>query len=107
PPPEPAPEPEPKAADEGEVERRDGGEREAAVPAASAAPESGSEDEIPPIVVTYQPKDIFKTGGSAQVLDDEELQRFEYDDAHDVLVKVPGVYVRTEDGFGLRPNVGI
>jgi Fe(3+) dicitrate transport protein len=71
------------------------------------APEPGKDGEIAPIVVTYTPKDIFQTGGSAQILDEDELERFEYDDAHDVLVKVPGVYVRTEDGFGLRPNIGI
>ena len=50
---------------------------------------------------------LAKTAGSAHVVREEQLQRFEYDDAHAVLKQVPGVYVRQEDGIGLRPNIGI
>ncbi len=59
------------------------------------------------IEVSYTPEDIAKTGGSAQLIDEEDLEKFEYDDVHDVLNKAAGVYVRQEDGFGLRPNIGI
>jgi len=59
------------------------------------------------VVVAYTPEDVFRLGGSAQLLGEEQLQTLEYDDPHDVLLQVPGVYVRTEDGFGLRPNIGI
>jgi len=45
--------------------------------------------------------------GSATVLDQETLEQFEFDDIHRVLQSVPGVYVREEDGFGLRPNIGL
>jgi Fe(3+) dicitrate transport protein len=45
--------------------------------------------------------------GSAHVLDGRDLERFDHDDAHQVLKNVPGVYTRGEDGFGLRPNIGI
>jgi Fe(3+) dicitrate transport protein len=48
-----------------------------------------------------------RTAGSAHVLGNRELERFEYDDPHAVLSHVPGVYTRGEDGFGLRPNIGI
>ena len=48
-----------------------------------------------------------QTAGSAHVLKSEELERFDHDDAHQVLKQVPGVYSRGEDGFGLRPNIGI
>ncbi|MBX3264544.1 MAG: TonB-dependent receptor [Labilithrix sp.] len=48
-----------------------------------------------------------ETGGAAHVLRDVQLRRFSYDDPHQVLMGVPGVYVRPEDGFGLRPNIGI
>lgn len=37
----------------------------------------------------------------------EELETAERDDVHRVLLRAPGVYVRQEDGFGLRPNIGI
>ena len=45
--------------------------------------------------------------GSAQVLKKEQLERFEYDDPTATLQQVPGIYVRGEDGVGLRPNIGI
>lgn len=45
--------------------------------------------------------------GSAQSLDRKALERQDYSDAHRVLREIPGVEVREEDGFGLRPNIGI
>lgn len=45
--------------------------------------------------------------GSAQVVRKDQLERFEYDDPGAVLQQVPGVYLRGEDGIGLRPNIGI
>ncbi len=51
--------------------------------------------------------DVRRVAGSAQVIGREELERQESNDLHRVLQGVPGVYVREEDGFGLRPNIGI
>lgn len=48
-----------------------------------------------------------RVAGSAYVVDEETLERFEHDDIHRVLAPVPGVYVRDEDGYGLRPNIGL
>ena len=45
--------------------------------------------------------------GSAHVIDTEELQAFVNADILRVLRSVPGVYVQEEEGFGLRPNIGI
>jgi len=45
--------------------------------------------------------------GSAQVITNRQLERFEYDDPSTTLLLVPGIYVRQEDGVGLRPNIGI
>lgn len=45
--------------------------------------------------------------GPAQQISARELEAHEYDDIHRVLTGVPGVYVRNEDGFGLRPNIGM
>jgi Fe(3+) dicitrate transport protein len=50
---------------------------------------------------------VAETGGSVHVVKDADLRRFSYDDPHQVLLAVPGVYIRPEDGVGLRPNVGI
>ena len=45
--------------------------------------------------------------GSAFVLNEETLAQYEFDDIHRVLQSVPGVYIREEDGYGLRPNIGL
>jgi len=44
--------------------------------------------------------------GSATFIDQTELEKFEYDDINRVLAHVPGVNIRQEDGYGLRPNIG-
>jgi Fe(3+) dicitrate transport protein len=63
--------------------------------------------ELREVTVRYTPEDIFRMGGSVQALDQEQLQKLQYDDPNTVLLQVPGVYIRQEDGFGLRPNIGL
>ena len=48
-----------------------------------------------------------RVAGSAQVVTEQMLERRESNDIHRVLEEVPGVYVREEDGQGLRPNIGL
>jgi sterol desaturase/sphingolipid hydroxylase (fatty acid hydroxylase superfamily) len=48
-----------------------------------------------------------REAGSAYVVDEAALELFEYDDIERVLATVPGVSTRGEDGYGLRPNIGI
>ena len=45
--------------------------------------------------------------GSAFVMDREDLAVFSFTDINQVLADAPGVYARAEEGFGLRPNIGI
>lgn len=45
--------------------------------------------------------------GSGSYLDTQDIRRHSYDDVNRVLRKVPGVYIREEDGFGLFPNISI
>lgn len=45
--------------------------------------------------------------GSASFLEEETLEKHNYRDVMRALRQVPGVYVVEEEGFGLRPNIGI
>jgi Fe(3+) dicitrate transport protein len=70
-----------------------------------------SEDDlaIPDVVARAAPEPAARpeTGGSVQRLDEELLERFNYDDAGTIVAQAPGAYVRQEDGYGLRPNIGL
>ncbi|MDQ3510562.1 MAG: TonB-dependent receptor plug domain-containing protein, partial [Pseudomonadota bacterium] len=48
-----------------------------------------------------------ESAGSAAYLDGDTLQKHDYRDIQRVLRQVPGVYVVDEEGYGLRPNIGI
>jgi Fe(3+) dicitrate transport protein len=65
--------------------------------AADAAEDDSEVIEISDRVIT----------GSAQTVGKKELERYEHNDIHRVLGAVPGVYIREEDGYGLRPNIGM
>ncbi len=45
--------------------------------------------------------------GSAHYLDRQEGSPQVFDDVHKLLREVPGVNLREEEGFGLRPNIGM
>ena len=61
-------------------------------------------DVMENIIIIGDPTDV---SGSAHVLDKEELSIFKASDMLRMLRSVPGVYIQEEDGFGLRPNIGI
>ena len=67
-------------------------------------PGLGTLDEITIIGHRRDPADV---PGSVHVVDQEELQSFLQSDVMRVLRTVPGVYIQEEEGFGLRPNIGI
>jgi Fe(3+) dicitrate transport protein len=48
-----------------------------------------------------------ETAGAANYISIEEIAVFEHTDLQRVLRQVPGVYVVEEEGFGLRPNIGL
>ena len=59
------------------------------------------------VTIIGHQRDVADVPGSAHLVSHEELQAFLQADVMRVLRTVPGVYVQEEEGFGLRPNIGI
>ena len=80
--------------------------------AADEAPTAAQSADVGParmetMTILGNPNQIDRIGGSAQYLSHDELDTFRYSDVMRVLRAVPGVYLQDEEGFGLRPNIGI
>ncbi|MBU2677379.1 MAG: TonB-dependent receptor [Gammaproteobacteria bacterium] len=67
----------------------------------------GDVEEIDTVTIIGSRGEAADVPGSAHVVDTEELEVFIQSDILRVLRTVPGVYVQEEEGFGLRPNIGI
>jgi len=63
--------------------------------------------ELDNVYITGGKDEVLRQPGSATLIDDVALEVFEYSDIHRVLNAVPGVNLQEEDGYGLRPNIGI
>ncbi len=59
------------------------------------------------VMVIGSPANASEVPGSAHVVTSEDIQEQNYDDINQVLRKVPGVYLRQEDGFGLFANISL
>jgi Fe(3+) dicitrate transport protein len=86
--------------DDGDSESADGDE-------AQEEDEDDADKAVRLEEVAVEAESLSNVGGAAQQIDEEELERQEDDNPNDILLQVPGVYVRPEDGFGLRPNIGM
>ncbi len=106
------------ASAEGEEEHAAARPQPEPLPAAPAAPpevddghvdDDDDDDELVWVVPseTIEIVEKLPPPGSTHLVDKAELERYERDDIHKVLSTVPGVYVRQEDGYGLRPNIGM
>lgn len=77
-----------------------------------SAPASGQNDTeeptvMPRIDVIGEAEDMEKIPGSAKILGQDELEASRIFTVNEALRKVSGIHVRDEEGFGLRPNIGI
>ena len=73
--------------------------------AAPTVPDNSEPPELTEQVIVIGTRNTVP--GSGTVIDKTELERFDHVDLNQVMSSLPGVYVREEDGFGLRPNIGI
>lgn len=64
-------------------------------------------DELPSVEVEESFEKAVSFSGSTSVIDKETLERDHVFTVNEALRKAPGVYVRDEEGLGLRPNIGI
>ncbi len=79
---------------------------------AGAADEETKKDEaaakvLDKVMVIGNPANIDEMPGSAHVVSTEDIREQNYDDINQVLRKVPGVYVRPEEGFGLFSSISL
>ena len=63
--------------------------------------------ELPRVDVIGTKQNLPNIGGAAHTLDSQTLENGRVSTVNEALRKVPGVNVRDEEGFGLRPNIGI
>jgi len=78
--------------------------------AAQNAPAPAENSDVvlhPRFEVVGQRERLPVIGGSADVVGEQAIERSRVFTANEVLRRVPGVTVRDEEGFGLRPNIGI
>lgn len=78
-------------------------------PAATPSEPDAEEDVVfaPQVDVIDSRSGLEATPGAGQVVDDRALKRSRPFTINEALRKVPGVHARDEEGFGLRPNIGL
>ncbi|GAA5190649.1 TonB-dependent receptor family protein [Ferrimonas gelatinilytica] len=73
----------------------------------AALPAQADDSNLETLTIFGDAEAVKTVPGSAAYLGEEALEKFDYTDIMRVLTAVPGVYVSEEDGFGLRPNIGM
>lgn len=78
---------------------------------APASEQSLAENSKPLILdaisVIGSKENLERLPGSGSFIDTQEIRDFGYDDLNQVIRRIPGVYIRQEDGYGLFPNVSL
>jgi len=79
----------------------------AALATPAMANNANSDTDIEQIKIIGSKTDARNVAGSSAVIDEEQMRIEVPSDINQLMKTIPGVYVREEDGEGLRPNIGI
>ena len=74
---------------------------------APAFADEDTEEIIESVTIIGSAEDLRKLPGSGQIITNDDLLKAMDTDIQKILTAVPGVYMRTEEGYGLRPNISI
>ncbi|AZQ82772.1 TonB-dependent receptor [Colwellia sp. Arc7-635] len=66
-----------------------------------------ADDDMEHLTIFGNAQAVNDIPGSAHLISQTELEKFDFTDIMRTLTSVPGVYVLEEDGYGLRPNIGM
>ena len=74
---------------------------------APAFADEDTEEIIESVTIIGSAEDLRKLPGSGQIITNDDLLKAMDTDIQKILTAVPGLYMRTEEGYGLRPNISI
>ena len=74
---------------------------------APAFADENTEEIVESVTIIGSKEDQKKLAGSGQIISNKNLLKAMDTDIQKILTAVPGVYMRTEEGYGLRPNISI
>ncbi|MGH8058964.1 MAG: TonB-dependent receptor plug domain-containing protein, partial [Candidatus Entotheonellia bacterium] len=74
---------------------------------AAAEPQKEPVILMPRVDVIGTKEELVGIPGSAEIIEQEILENSRVFSVNEALRKVPGLHIRDEEGFGLRPNIGI
>lgn len=72
-----------------------------------AVPTPAAQTVFEQLTITGGPDGVSEVPGSATYLSQEILEEQSYGDIHRLLRQVPGLNIQEEEGYGLRPNIGM
>ena len=69
--------------------------------------DDNTEEVIESVTIIGSEEDLKNLAGSGQIISNVDLLKAMDTDIQKILTAVPGVFMRTEEGYGLRPNISI
>jgi Fe(3+) dicitrate transport protein len=76
-------------------------------PALAEQRENDADSPLPGVEIIGSPDAVETLPGSGTYVGEDGIREQSYDDINRVLRRIPGVYLREEDGYGLFPNISL